>query len=733
MPPSEELKREQTHLTAIQSHIERAIEAARSGIRQSHDHTQIVINTVMQNQSIQLERSRDQPYFSRISCREHGRRATEDFYIGRFGLFDRETLAPYVIDWRSPIANLYYDESFADVPVQVDRDHELRFDVHRKRHFELRDGKLVQFFDSTSAVRADQPLMQRLNAKSEQRMKDIVETIQADQNRVIRADPNQLLIVQGVAGSGKTTIALHRLSYLAYQQKGRTTFGNFLVIAPNRLFIDYISDVLPNLGVEGVTQTTWEDLLLLMLPKRVRLQNHQKKVQLFIEGAAPAASFGKDTVARAALLRSHMAMKELLDRYVEHLLVQAIPDEDLVLDTRHVMSREQIAQKFHRDFAHYPYIRRRERLIAALRAWSADALAEVSGQIAKRFAGRYLEADAHTQAVKQSYEKALDHYCAKIRAVDIFASYRMLITTKKSIVWLIKRSGNSDWLADADNVASCLKHTLTDRAFEWEDIAGLFYLTYRLHGLDKRRPFSHIIVDEAQDLGPFQIYLLRLLCNQDSISVFGDLSQSIYAFKGLGDWRAIPADLFAKPPQVETLPRSYRSTVEIMSLANEVLAHWKNPDKVLAEPVLRHGETPKRVRVSDERAAVQQLADDLNILHEAGMRNIAIIDKSLARCRVLGNMLTSRGERIKVITDKETRYEGGVSVVSVYFAKGMEFDAVILINPTEQKFDSHNAVDIKLLYVAMTRALHRLYIYHWDPLASLIPPQSVYLDTSSTC
>lgn len=731
MPPSEELQREQTYLTSIQSHIEHAIEAARGDIRQSHDYTQIVINTVMQNQGIQLERSLKQPYFSKISCQEHGERTVEDFYIGRFGLFDRETLAPYVIDWRSPIANLYYDESFANVPVQVDRATELRFDVQRKRHFELRDGKLLQFFDSTSSLRTDEPLLKRLQAKSEQRMKDIVETIQADQNRVIRADPNQLLIVQGVAGSGKTTIALHRLSYLAYQQKGRTTFGNFLVIAPNRLFIDYISDVLPNLGVEGVTQTTWEELLLALLPKRVRLQNHQKKVQLFIEGAASTEQFSRNTVARAALLRSHMAMKELLDRYVEHLLAHAIPDGDLILDAGHVMSREQIAQKFHHDFAHYPYIKRRERLIAALRAWSADALAEVSGQIAKRCAGRYLEADAQTQALKQSYEKALDRYCQKIRAVDIFTSYRMLITTKKSVLWLIKRTGNPDWLGDVDGIASCLQFTLTGHAYEWEDIGGLFYLTYRLHGLDKRRPFSHIIVDEAQDLGPFQIYLLRLLCNQDAISVFGDLSQSIYAFKGLGDWRAIPAGLFAKPPRRETLQRSYRSTIEIMSLANEVLAHWNNPDKVLAEPVLRHGKPPERVTACDERTAIAQLAGDLHALREAGMHNIAIIDKSLARCKVLGDLLTGLEQRVNVITDKETRYEGGVSVVSVYFAKGMEFDAVIIINPTEQKFDSQNAVDVKLLYVAMTRALHRLYIYHWDPLTSLISAQSDCLHTTT--
>lgn len=728
----DELAKEQAYLEYIKTHISHAVASAKNGIKQTKEFTEIVLNTVLQNQSLQLEKSRSQPYFSKLVFSEqtanppNNSDKTEELYIGRFGLFDRETLSPYVIDWRSPIANLYYEDSFEAINIKVEHGYELTFDVHLKRQFDLKDGHLVQFFDSTQAIRTNEPLIERLRAKSEDRLKDIVETIQADQNRIIRSDPYQVLVVQGVAGSGKTTIALHRLSYLAYQHKHEESFNRFLIVGPNQLFIDYISDVLPNLGVEGVRQTTWESLLHSYLPKKVRITSQHKKIHSLYEIAPTDQA---RIAARASLLRGHLAMKELIDRYVNHLEHTAIPDEDFALDRNHVMTRDEISRKFHHDFAHYPYVKRRERLLTALKQWTADCLQTIATNVEKQsHTMSYTAMDEHIAKYKVHYERKLQAYNKKVKTADIFTMYRTLLTSSKGVAWLLHHSGHKDWIEDLPAIVLYYKEVLlSNHTFEWEDLGGLFYLTARLHGLEKHKPFSHIIVDEAQDLGVFQLYVLRLLCNQDALSIFGDLSQSIYAFKGLTAWRDIPDELFSKPVQFEVLQRSYRSTIEIMNLANHVLQHVHQPDQVLAIPVLRHGEKPCLTQWSSRTEALTGIAKRLTTLQNDGLHNIAIISKTAQECTQVGKWLASHSLSIHVISGKETHYEGGISVVPIYFSKGMEFDAVILLNPTNKHYVQDSPIDIKLLYVAMTRALHRLYIDSWEPLSELISTDSTLL------
>ncbi len=726
----DELTKEREHLQFIQDHIGHSLDRAKGEIKQTRDYTEIVLNTISHDEVLQLEKSKMQPYFAKLTFQEQHQslRKTnacqEEIYIGRFGLFDRETLTPYVIDWRSPIANLYYEDAFQNVKVKAEHGFDLIFDVHLKRQFELKDSYLIQFFDSTNSIRSNEPLIERLRAKSEDRLKDIVETIQADQNRIIRADPSKLLIVQGVAGSGKTTIALHRLSYLAYQHKNNDTFQRFLIVGPSQLFIDYISDVLPNLGVEGVRQTTWESLLLDFLPKKIRLESRHNSHSSMPMNRA---------LARASLLRGNLAMKTLIERFVNNLEATAIPMEDLILDRDHVMKHEQISRKFHHDFAHYPFIKRRERLITALKQWSTDCLKAVALRIENRAQHiGYTAMAEHVQKYKEHYERTLANYCKKIKTADVFTIYRKLLTNPKGIAWLIHHSGHEEWMEDIDTIIEQLQAMLQPNGkFTQEDLAGLFYLTVRLHGLDKHKPFSHIIVDEAQDLGAFQVYILRLLCNQDALSIFGDLSQSIYVHKGITNWTDISASLFTKPVQFEILKRSYRSTIEIMNLANAALSHWQQPHKVLAEPVLRHGDLPLLVQWSGRAEALTGIAARLHTLQMKGLQHIAVIAKTSEECEAIGKTLKTLGLPIHVITGRETHYEGGISVVPIYFSKGMEFDAVILLNPSANHYSDKDPIDIKLIYVAMTRALHKLYIDYWESLCKLIAkdPNLVILET----
>jgi DNA helicase-2/ATP-dependent DNA helicase PcrA len=726
-----ELEKERKQLQTVRGHIEQEIQSSAKGIKLTDDFTELALNEMRQKELIQLQKSHARPFFAKVDFQEDDQPYPEQAYIGRFGLYDKTTFDPLVMDWRSPMAHLYYDHQFENVKVEVKHAQELSFQVHLKRQFEMEQDEIVRYFDMTSTVNTNQLLIERLHEKGDQKLKDIVETIQAEQNEIIRADAHQVVIVQGVAGSGKTTIALHRLAYLAYLYKDRGTFDNFLIIAPNRLFIDYISNVLPELGVDGVVQTTWEDHIIELLPKKWRQSRHQDKIAMFLESSREEGTHSRTTVAQASLLRGTMAMKPLLEKYIQRRVENMIPSADLILDNKHRMSSEEIYQKFHRDFQHYPYMQRRKRLIQVLSQWKEDRLQEVIRQWEARLGpGKYAQIEGKIEEIKKEFQARLDEYCRQIKGVEIHSFYENIITKASNIAWLIQNSDPTYSEYNAESIANYLTDSRKPNQVDLEDLAALFYLTYRFYGIGKVKKYSHIVVDEAQDFAPFQMHVLGLLSGNQSISILGDLSQSIYSFKGLTSWDTLKEGVFEAKVVQKTLKQSYRSTVEIISVANEVLKKWNNPLVTLAKPVIRHGDQPMLVKRTSEMDMLLSLSEKITRLQQEGFHNIAIIDKTLAQCSYLYEKLTDSGLPCQVISSKDSRYEGGISIVPIYLSKGMEFDAVILVNPTADKYDIATPVDIKLLYVAMTRALHRLYIFHFEEPSPILafPAELVELD-----
>lgn len=715
MSEQDELSLEREHLVNTQAHVARDIDQIRARIRPTDDYAQAVIQSQQMRELQQLEKSHQHPYFAKVHFLEQvdrtsAQRQEEYAYIGRFGLFDRTTLTPLVLDWRTPMANLYYDDTFTAVPVHVDGGGVLAFDVARKRQFEIERGILRQYFDSTSAVKGDQLLLARLEERGEQKLRDIVETIQAEQNRIIRAPASQILIVQGVAGSGKTTIALHRLSYLAYHHRDQRSFAHFLIIAPNRLFIDYIADVLPDLGVQGVRQHTYADFALSVLPGKWRLT------------IGPTVS---DPSLQTLLVtvRTSLLTRQLLDGIIERFVARMLPERDLTLDHGFTMSQAAIAKKFFEDYRHYPYMTRRTRLIKALEQFTEDAIKARTAQLdhmAKRIG--YAVASERQEKLAARYRMLCKQYCSLIKDADLLDLYRRVIGHEKNIAWILKRLDTPPALVGslAAVIATHLRQAHKGRSVAPEDLAALLYLQARLFGLSKAPKFSHIVVDEVQDLAPFELCVLTLFMNQSSMSLFGDLAQTIYPHKGLKTWEDILHDTFPGPCELLVLHQSYRSTVEIMTAANAVIAHWSYENKTLAVPVLRHGPPPLKITTADAAAALCALAAEIAHYQAQGHVNIAVIDKTDADCAWLHQQLTQNGIHATWLKEGAERYEGGVSVLRIVQSKGMEFDAVILIDPTPEKYDPQNDTDIKLLYVAITRALHRLCVIHWQALSPLL-------------
>jgi len=720
-----ELEKEQEHLKRVREHIETQIEAGRAGVKPTKDFTEQVLNTLRQKELVQLDKSRSRPYFARIDFQERDQPDREHAYIGRFGLFDRATMVPIVLDWRSPMANLYYEHSFKEVPVEVKHGSSLLFDVARKRQYEMEQGDIARYFDMTAETGANRLLLERLGQKGEQKLQDIVETIQAEQNAVLRSEAGQALIVQGAAGSGKTTIALHRLAFLAYSYRDRGSFDNFLIIAPNRLFIDYIADVLPDLGVEGVVQTTWEDALIkhIPLPKGYKFAGASGKTAFFLERKMELPDPETVTMLQASKLRGTMAMKGLLDQFIERRIATTVPEHDLVLSKAHRMTAEEIRRKFHTDYRHYPYGQRRKRLLQALEQWKEDCFKEAKRQLESRIRpGQFTATEKRVAEVRELYDRKFAVYAETVKNVEIVSFYRKLMGKPANIAWLIRHAGEGFAGYDAERIAAYFAaRKEKKKELEWDDIAPIFYLAYRFYGLEKTRPFSHIIVDEAQDFSPFQLHVLSALSASGSMTILGDLAQSIYPYRGLTDWEVLREGVFPAKVSIEKLKKSYRSTIEIMNMANRVLSHWDNPHVTPAEPVLRHGEPPDIVACESEAAALGKIAERIAALRDQGMFHIAVIEKTAERCRSVHEQLEGLGvSDLHLIAESASKYEGGVSVVPVYLSKGMEFDAVLLVNPSKANYQSDLPEDIKLLYVACTRALHRLEAYCWDECSPLL-------------
>ncbi|HZG76241.1 MAG TPA: UvrD-helicase domain-containing protein, partial [Paenibacillus sp.] len=633
MTYEEQLSRERDFLGNVRRHIERQIESGTEGIKMTDDFTELALNAIRQKELDQLYKSKTRPFFAKVDFQEREQPDRERAYIGRFGLFDRGTMEPIVLDWRSPMANLYYEHSFRDVPVDVKIGRRLLFDVTNKRQFEMEKDELTRFYDMSAETGTNRLLIERLEQRGEQKLKDIVETIQAEQNAVLRAEASQALIVQGAAGSGKTTIALHRLAFLAYAYRDRGAFDNFLIIAPNRLFIDYISDVLPDLGIEGVVQTTWEDALrgFIPLPKGYKIADSAGKTAMFLEsGQVDGAEAERlATVKLASRLRGSMATKALLDRYVERRIDATIPDEDLALSKTHRMTAEDVRRKFHVDFKHYPYMQRRKRLIQALTQWKDDCAREAARVLESRIkTGEYAATEKRVAEVRAQYDRKLAEYVEKVKGVEIVSFYRNIVSKPANVAKWMAEAGLADEGIDAERIAAYFaeRKETHKQELEWDDLAPLFYLAYRFYGLGKTRAYSHIIVDEAQDFSPFQLHALSVLSASGSMTILGDLAQSIYPYRGLTDWNVLTRGVFPGKTSIERLKKSYRSTVEVMTVANAVLAHWANPHVTMAEPVLRRGDAPFAARRRDEAEGLRRVAERLAELRAQGMRNVAVID-----------------------------------------------------------------------------------------------------------
>ena len=587
------------------------------------------------------------PYFGRIDFLEKKENSkVMPIYIGIHTFYDPESRATLIHDWRAPVSSMFYDHELGEAGYRSPSG-EIKGVISLKRQYRIRGGKMEFMIESALTVH-DDILQKELSSNADDKMKNIVATIQREQNRIIRNEDIRTLIIQGVAGSGKTSIALHRIAYLLYTFRDSISSKDILIISPNKVFSDYISNVLPELGEETVPETSMEQILSGVLEHKYKYQTYFGLVNELLE--KPSSSL----IDRIAYKASFGFISEL-DKFILHIENTYFKAADVKL-TKYITIPAPFIEEQYLRFNRYPIRRRFEAM-----------------------------ADYMLDMLKIQY------------TFTVTTTGRNLL--KKEIRLMF--AGNNDiqvykdffkWTNNPGMFKMRKGHTL-----EYSDLAPLAYLHLALEG-NGNQPFrvKHLLIDEMQDYSPIQYKVIQKLfpCRK---TVLGDAGQSVNPY-GSSTAETIQKSLTAS--EIMKLCKSYRSTFEITDFAQKI-----HPNAEL-EPVARHGEKPQILQFG---SAVEELSGIMGLIstyRKSGYKSLGIICKTEQQARKMADMLKSYANDISFLSSQSSAFVQGIVITSAHMAKGLEFDEVIIPQTDERNYRSE--IDKSMLYVAVTRAMHRL-------------------------
>jgi DNA helicase II / ATP-dependent DNA helicase PcrA len=694
----------------------------------SQNYISIMLNTkfleVAERNLDALARAKNKPYFARMDFRSKGSDKTEKLYIGKTSLFRAEDDIPLIIDWRSRIANLYYESRLGEVSYKTEVGEE-EGELFLKRQYSIEEGKLENILDIDITTN-DTFLQASLEANADNRLKDIASTIQAEQNRVIRAAMSKPLIVQGVAGSGKTTIALHRIAYFIYTYERTFDPDNFMIIAPNNLFINYISEVLPELGVEKVKQTTFIDFMGELIENEYNIVPPNEKLIKLVSGKDKEEN---EYIKWSSSFKGSLEFRDIIDNYVNLIESNFVPDMDFALENKILMSKKSIRNMFLNDLKYLPFYKRideiKKTLSTRLKSIKKDVLHNIEAKYEEetdyifdnmpegderrlKIISLLDEKEKRLKTIQNTMKTLVKKYIASFPKLDLFDYYRELLTVENLI-----RYSNDNLPEDKINYLCKLSNDLlNEKKMELEDYAPLVYLKHRIFGFRDKIKINSVVIDEAQDFSLFQFYTLKTVLNTNKFTILGDTSQGIHSYRGINNWEDVLNRVFDDVnSNYNTLVQSYRTTIEVMNLANEIIKKLDNEGTVLAKPVIRHGQKPQSHSFEKEYELVKSLEEKIKEQKNEGYKSIAVVCKTMEECKKL-KKLFDKNKIIdtKIINEKDESYEAGIVIIPSYLAKGLEFDTVFITNLEEQYIMED--LDIKLLYVAVTRAMHKVYIYY---------------------
>lgn len=659
--------------------------------------THLVINAKFDDAAENLgkiTRALPSPYFGRIDYSRNRSTCSSKIYIGKSGITaEKRTI---VTDWRAPICSLYYDSEVGEVEIDSPNG-KVPAHLNLKRQINIQNGELLDVQD-TSLVTNDDLLKPYLNTNADNKMKIIIASIQKEQNDIIRRNSKEDIIVQGVAGSGKTSVALHRIAYLIYELGSKISSEDFLVLGPNDYFLNYISSILPELETSPVDQKTLlkftNDYLDIKTKLKLKEDNYK-------------CNSSEDLLNKnIEKYKASLEYKNDIDRYFEDYFATKLITEDFKIGGEVIFTIDQVKEILFTGKKNPDYDRTKIYLLNKFK----NEKSMIYDRLNKKYRDIYTklpkEDPARKEAVDKSFElynliykegeKLFKNYMKRIQVSPI-ELYKVFIDNIKSL--------NTNLNKEEQKLLK--KNTLSDlrkKTISFVDIPALLHINYLYTG--KNIKYKYVVIDEAQDYGLFHFDALKEIAKGSNFSIYGDLAQSIYSYRSVDSWNEVHEKVFNNNSNLINLNKSYRTTIEITENANKVLGYMNLSN---AEPVIRHGvDVSYSDKTNDINYKIQKISDWV----EQGYKSIAVICKTNQEAKKVNKELNENGIPSKYLSAKDEEYTGGIFVLTSAAAKGLEFDTVIVNDASDNVYKEDSDVDMHLLYVASTRALHEQVILY---------------------
>ena len=655
----------------------------------------ITLHDHMKRALARNEKALSKPYFGRIAFRDEELGKEEDLYIGRGGI-SRDTTHQMVIDWRAPVANAYYENGLGKCSYPSPTGIPVKIDLKLKRTYEIEDGRLLDFYD-TEVVANDDLLTKYLARNKQAVLGEIIATIQKEQNDIIRKSPYHSLIVQGVAGSGKTTVAMHRISFILYNYQERFKPEDFYIVGSNRILLNYITGVLPDLDVYGIRQMTMEQLFVRLLYE----DWDDKKYRIL----------SADQMRQEDAVKGTLGWFHNLEDFCLRLERETIPLNAVLLDRR--AFAEEIING--RTIVVDKTGKKPPRPGDVIQLLSEDAILDYLRQnpcVSIQSKINMLNDRLTIKLQDEFLGKEISY--SELQRKTILSAYRGRFGPKlwkRSIFKLYQ-----DFLIGQQIKGCCVE--IPETAFDVYDLAALAYLYKRVKETEIISEAHHVVIDEAQDFGMMAYSVLDFCIKDCTYTIMGDVSQNIHFGYGLNDWEELKELILTDDmANFGVLKKSYRNTVEISEFATDILHHGRFSSYPV-EPIIRHGDPVSLIETGKGREMFQKAARILKDWQQKGLDTIAVVCRSRESADLTAKEL---GNYIPILENdlEKAVFGNGILVLPVEYTKGLEFDAVLILNPTREEYpvdDGH----AKLLYVAATRALHELCVLHAGSLTGLI-------------
>ena len=675
---------------------------------------------------------KEKPYFGRIDFTETDSIETEKIYIGTSSLMDENDEDFLVYDWRAPISSMYYDYSPGPASFQTAVG-EIEGEMALKRQYVIKQGELTGMFDTGLTI-GDQMLQNVLGQFASSKMGSIVATIQQEQNKIIRNERSKFLVVQGVAGSGKTSAALQRVAYLLYRYRDTLTADQMILFSPNPLFNSYVSRVLPDLGEQNIKQMTFYHYVEQQLRSRFNIETPFEQIEVVF------AESESDSWSRLSGMRYKSSEQFLnrVDAYLRELLDEGLQFRNIRFRDQVVFTKEELSESFY-QFPEHVSIQLRldkvtemilEKLARLEKKWVKadwvedevelldkdelqDVFAKMENQVQEKLED-YQQADIEISYLKR---KVVNRRLKPLRdKVRQFA----FVNTKRTYMRLFDQKEPGQGISEKDwlELAEFTKESFSASNLTWEDATPFLYFEKMIVGFEENRAIKHIILDEAQDYSTFQLRYLTYIYPNSRMTLLGDVNQTIY-YHGLTE-NILEEDAIEKTERI-TLMRSYRSTRPIVEFTR---AFIEDGDKI--EPFNRDGNKPIVYELDNPTIAEYKLYDCIDNYLNQKYPHIAVITKTMDEARELAELLSKSYDQVQLIDQETHTFKEGIHVIPVYLAKGIEFDGVIVYDASTHQY--LNELERYILYTACTRAMHDLTLISIGGMSRFISevPTSLY-------